>query len=244
MLGTLMYAILYLYFHTMRAVGWFRWTVQGRSLLPPRKSSGAVVVMNHVNWVDIPIIGTLLPFSYRLSWLAKSELFKLNPVLTWWYREMMVIPIRRGQRDVAALETAAAALRAGAVLLVFPEGTRSRSGVLRSGRGGAVRMAMLADVPIIPIAIVGTEHGPKGSFSRKPVHLRIGPAYKVTPPADGKVTTEFMEEQTHEMMRRIAELLPEERRGDYGSGSKKRVPSGETAATQPEPASASTRHQV
>ncbi|MFV9506837.1 MAG: lysophospholipid acyltransferase family protein [Oscillochloridaceae bacterium umkhey_bin13] len=243
MLGKLMYGILYVWFHTMRAISWFRWTVEGRHLLPPRESGGAVVVMNHVSWADIPIIATLLPFNYRLSWLAKSELFA-NPIIAWWYREMMVIPIRRGRRDLAALETAVEALRGGAVLLVFPEGTRSRNGVLSSGRGGAVRMAMLADVPIIPVGIVGTEHGPKGSFQRKPVHLRIGPAYKVTPPAQGKVTAEQMEHLTHEMMSRIADLLPEERRGAYGAGSKNRIPSGEPSATQPVAAGVSTRHQV
>jgi 1-acyl-sn-glycerol-3-phosphate acyltransferase len=215
MLGTLMYGFLYVWFHTMRLVGWFRWRVVGRELLPPREQGGMVVVMNHVNWVDIPIIGTLLPWEYRLSWLAKAELFE-NPLFGWWLRQMNVIPIKRGRRDVAAMDTVIEALRGGAVLLIFPEGTRSRDGILHEGRGGAVRMAMQAGVPIVPVAIVGTEHGPKGSFTRKPVTMTIGAPYKIPPTPDGKIPADMMEQLTSEMMLHIAALLPPERRGAYG----------------------------
>lgn len=229
MLGKLMYAALYIYFHAMRLVGWFRWSVEGLDRLPPREAGGMVIVMNHVHWADIPVIGTMLPFRYRLSWLAKAELFE-NPILGWWLRQMMVIPIRRGRRDTAALETAVEALRAGAVLLIFPEGTRSRDGVLSSGRGGAVRMAMQAGVPILPIAITGTEHGARGSYSRRPVHLRIGEPYTVAPTPDGKIPPDVMDQLTVDMMGRIAALLPEERRGIYGRLA---APAAEAASARP-----------
>lgn len=192
----------------------FRWRVEGLENLPPRDSGGMIIAMNHIHWMDIPVIGAALPLRYRLSWLAKSELFR-NPLIGAWFRQMKVIPINRGKRDLAALEAAVAALKAGAVLLIYPEGHRSRTGVLLPGRGGAVRLAMQSGMPIVPVSIIGTERGLAGSLTRKPVTLRIGTPYTVPPTADGKIPPDLMEQLTVEMMQRIAALLPPERRGPY-----------------------------
>ncbi len=216
MLGALMYAILHITFNFARMIGWFRLSIEGLELLPPREQSGMVVVMNHINWVDIPVIGTLLPYRYRLSWLAKSELFE-NPVMRWWFNQMRVISIRRGKRDTAAMGAVVAALRGGAALLIFPEGTRNRAGILQAGRGGAVRMAMQAEVPIVPLAIIGTEVGLKGVLRRGRVHLRIGAPYYVPRLADETLHPEQMDQLTTAMMGHIAALLPAERRGIYAS---------------------------
>lgn len=218
MLGTVCYGILYFLLHSSRHSGWFKWRVEGLENLPPRKKSGMVVVVNHVHWIDIPIVADLLPFSYRLSWLAKRELFQ-QPIAAWWFRVMNVIPINRGSRDVAAMANVVQALRNGAVLLMFPEGTRSRDGKLRNGRGGAVRMAIEAGVPIVPVALIGTEHGWKGTVTGKPVLMRIGEPYlicNVSGAAAERLPEEVMRELTQDMMSRIAALLPEDRRGVYG----------------------------
>jgi 1-acyl-sn-glycerol-3-phosphate acyltransferase len=213
MFGWLCYGILWSILRALRLVP-FRWKVEGLENLPPRDAGGMVIAMNHIHWMDIPVIGASLPLRYRLSWLAKSELFR-NPLLGWWFRQMKVIPINRGKRDVAALETAVAALRDGAVLLIYPEGHRSRDGVLLPGRGGAVRMAMQSGMPILPVAIIGSEHGLAGSLTRKPVTLRIGAPYTVAPTPDGKIPPDLMDQLTTEMMQRIAAMLPAERRGPY-----------------------------
>jgi 1-acyl-sn-glycerol-3-phosphate acyltransferase len=149
--------------------------------------------MNHIHWLDIPVIGGMLPFRYRLSWLAKIELFA-HPIAGWFFRQMNVIPIKRGRRDLAALDAAADALRAGAVLLIFPEGHRSRDGVLQPGRGGVVRLAMQAGVPIVPVAIIGSEHGVAGAFRREQVRLRIGQPYIIAPTSDGKIPPDMMDQ--------------------------------------------------
>lgn len=243
MFAVLSYGLLYIVFNFARLIRWFRWHVEDLEHLPPRASGGMVIVMNHIHWMDIPIIGTLLPLAYRLSWLAKIELFR-NPFLAWWFRRMNVIPIHRGKGDAAALDAAVRALQNGAVLLVFPEGHRSRSGVLLPGRGGALRLAMQSGVPIVPVAITGTEHGFWGTLARKPVLVRIGRPYTVAPVPDDQVPQELMEELTTDMMWRIAAMLPEARRGPYGEGSRKSIPSGERSATQPASSSASTRHQT
>ncbi|NTV62994.1 MAG: 1-acyl-sn-glycerol-3-phosphate acyltransferase, partial [Oscillochloris sp.] len=193
---------------------WWRWRVEGLENLPPRKTGGMVMAMNHVNGLDIPVIGAMLPFSYRLSWLGKAEIFE-NPIVGWWFRTMNVIPIKRGRRDVAALDAAVDALRAGATLLIFPEGHRSRTAVLQAGRGGAIRLAMQSGVPIVPIAIVGSEHGLKGTCLRKPILVRIGEPYTIQPFENGKIPPDVMDQLTADLMRRIAALLPEERRGSY-----------------------------
>lgn len=215
MLGALMYGMLYVGLNFGRLIGLLRWRLAGRELLPPREAGGMVIVMNHIGWLDIPVIGALLPFEYRLSWLAKSELFA-HPVVAWWFRQMNVIPIKRGKRDIAAMDAVVDALKAGAVLLIFPEGTRSRSGVLQPGRGGAIRMAMQSGVPIVPMAITGTEHGGRGLLRRRPVVLTIGAPYHIAPTADGKIPPALMDQLTGEMMLHIAALLPESRRGSYG----------------------------
>jgi 1-acyl-sn-glycerol-3-phosphate acyltransferase len=216
MVGWFCYALLYSFIHVCRLIGWWRWSITGVENLPPRESGGMIIAMNHIHWVDIPAVGAMLPFRYRLSWFAKSELFR-NPVAGWWFRQMNVIPVNRGKRDLAALDSSTEALRNGAVLLIFPEGHRSRTGVLQPGRGGAVRMAMQSGAPIIPVTITGTEHGLKGTLSRERVHLHIGKPMLVPPSPDGKIPADKMEQLTNEMMLRIAAPLPPAQRGPYAA---------------------------
>jgi 1-acyl-sn-glycerol-3-phosphate acyltransferase len=211
---SIMYGFIYLLLRALVRIGVLRWRVEGRENLPPRQLGGMILITNHIHWVDIPVIGAMLPFSHRLSWLAKIELFE-NPILGWWFRIMQVIPIKRGRRDLAALEAAETALKGGAVLLIFPEGHRSRDGNLQQGRGGAVRLAMRTGSPIIPAAIIGTEGGLKGVLSGMRVTMRIGKPYIVDSTPDGKVPPDQMEQLTTDMMRRIAVMLPPDQRGPY-----------------------------
>lgn len=210
----IMYGVIYSILHALRRIGVLRWKIEGRENLPPRASGGMILITNHVHWVDIPVIGGMLPFSHRLSWLAKIELFE-NPIIGWWFRTMQVIPIKRGRRDLAALDAAETALSARAVLLIFPEGHRSRDGSLIKGRGGAVRLAMRTGCPIVPAAIIGTEGGLKGVLSGRLVTVRIGKPYVVDNTPDGKVPPDQMEQLTSDMMQRIAALLPPDQRGVY-----------------------------
>lgn len=221
MLGTLIYAMLYVSIHTCRLIGWWRWRFEGWENLPPRQNGGMILAMNHIHWIDIPAIGALVPWAYRLSWLAKIEIFE-HPVASWFFRTMNVIPIKRGRRDLAALDTAVEALRAGAVLLIFPEGHRSRDGVLQPGRGGAVRLAMQAGVPIVPVAITGSERGLRGTLTRKPLTIRFGEPYTIAPTESGKIPADLMDQLTGDMMQRIAAMLPADRRGPYAE-----LPKGE-----------------
>lgn len=214
MLGNIIYKLLYIFIHALIRSGWWRWRVEGLENLPPRQAGGMVLAMNHINWIDIPVVGALLPLAYRLTWLAKVEIFE-NPLANRFFRTMYVIPIKRGKRDIAALEASTEALKQGAVLMIFPEGHRSRTGVLQKGRGGAVRLAVRSGVPIVPLAMMGTQHGLRGTLCREEVLLRIGKPYTLEIPPDGRIPPDMMDQLTTEMMLRIAKMLPEEYRGPY-----------------------------
>ncbi len=211
MLGDAIYFVLWSILQFIRVCT--SWKVVGRKNLPPRHEGGMILATNHIHWLDILALGGSLPFSHRLSWLGKMELFK-NPLARWFFTTMRVIPINRGRRDVEALAAAEQALRDGAVLAVYVEGHRSKTGKLQKGRGGAIRTAARAGVPIVPAAITGTEHGLRGLFSRKPVMVEFGVPFHPQVNAES-IPADEMERLTTDMMLRIARMLPEEDWGHY-----------------------------
>lgn len=211
MLGAFMYFCIWFPLNVFRRI-WWKWRVDGLENLPPR-GQGMIIAVNHINWMDIPIIGGSLPMSHRLSWIAKIEIFK-HPAAAWFFNEMQVIAIRRGARDLAALQAAEVALKNGAVLLIFPEGHRSRTPGLLQGRGGAIRLAVRSGCPIVPVAVYGTEGGFRGAALRRPITVRIGKPYH--PSHEGtSIPPEKMEALTDDMMLRIAALMPEPYWGAY-----------------------------
>lgn len=131
----------------------FRPTVDGRSNLP---GSGAfVLAANHRSFFDSVFQGLVI--DRPIHWMAKSELFKY-PLIDRLLVNLGAFPVRRGQSDRQAIETAEKLLAAGEIVAVFPEGTRVREG-LGQPRRGAARLAVDAGAPIVPMAIVGTEKG-------------------------------------------------------------------------------------
>lgn len=210
-LGAIMYFCLWAPLNILRRIYW-RWTVAGLEHVPP-KGQGVVLAANHLNWLDIIVIGASLPLTRRPQWLGKAELFK-NPMTAWWFRSMGVIPIRRGQRDANALNDAEEALRNGAMLIIFPEGHRSKTGGLLEGRGGAVRLAIGSKTPIMPTSLFGTERGFGGLMRRRPITVRFGPVYHPES-SGGAIPSAVMDSLTTELMLQIAEQLPEDYRGVY-----------------------------
>ncbi len=137
----------------------------------------AVYCVNHSSNVEPPILYLALSRLFpRLRVLYKAELHAALPVLSSGFDLVGFVPIARGDRDQSrrAIDHAAAALRAGNSFLIFPEGTRSRTGQLLPFKKGGFLMALKGSAPIVPIAIVGARDAMrKGSPIIRPVTIRV-----------------------------------------------------------------------
>lgn len=136
----------------------------------------AVYAANHLSALDIPVLYSSIPGQFRI--MAKRELFRY-PFLGWYLRRSGQIPIVYGDAHASlkSLNRAGDALRKGMPLMVFPEGGRSKTGELQPFMNGAFFVAIRAQVPVVPMAIVGTyESLPINSFHVLPgeVALVIG----------------------------------------------------------------------
>ncbi len=138
----------------------------------------AVYAANHLSAVDIPVLYAHLPGRFRI--MAKKQLFRY-PFLGWYLKRSGQIPIVLGDAHASlrSLNRACDALRRGTPLVVFPEGGRSATGQLQDFLGGAFYVAIRAQAPVVPMAIVGSyEVLPINSFHVIPgeVSLVIGEA--------------------------------------------------------------------
>jgi 1-acyl-sn-glycerol-3-phosphate acyltransferase len=140
------------------------------------RNRSAVYVINHASNLEPPVAFVVLRELFpRLSVLYKAELRKL-PILVWGFDLVGFVPIERGNREqsMPAIERAAAALRAGTSFMIFPEGTRSRTGELLPFKKGGFILALKAGAPIVPMAIDGTRAAMrKGSPIIRPVTVRV-----------------------------------------------------------------------
>ncbi len=123
----------------------------GRENVP--KDGPLILAPNHFSQMDHFFIGLFL--RRRIRFLAKSQMFG-PPVLTYIYKVGGVIPIRRGQHDEKAFETAFEVLGQGEMLLIYAEGGRSRSGELGEPKRGVGRLALESGAPVVPVAVHGS----------------------------------------------------------------------------------------
>ena len=128
-----------------------RWRVTGLENIP---AGGAIIAPNHQSFWDIPLLGVALR-GRHVHFMAKSELFQ-NPVFGWVIRTLLAFPVKRGAPDRAAIRHAIEMLKAGDLVAIFPEGTRSKTGQLGAPEAGLSLIAAKADVPIVPVAIYGS----------------------------------------------------------------------------------------
>jgi 1-acyl-sn-glycerol-3-phosphate acyltransferase len=151
-----------------------RYTVSGAEHVEPARA--AVYAVNHTSNVEPPILFHALRSLFpRLRVLYKAELRAL-PVLTRAFDLAGFVPLERGNRDqsLPAIERAAQALQDGNSFLIFPEGTRSRTGDLLPFKKGGFILAIKAQAPIVPVAIDGAREAMrKGSPWIQPVAVRI-----------------------------------------------------------------------
>lgn len=189
---------------------WSKREVVGLENVP--RHGPAILASNHLNLADPPLLAALVP--RRLIFMAKLELWS-TPIIGPLYGLYGCIPVRRFEADVAALRRAEKVLRQGHVLVMFPEGTRSRHPGLGKGHPGTAVIALRSGVPIVPVGVSGTEVvSLPGCFLRR-TRVRIAFGQPFTLPRGQRFTTELAEECTERIMREIAALLPEAYRGAY-----------------------------
>jgi 1-acyl-sn-glycerol-3-phosphate acyltransferase len=136
--------------------GVFRLRVKGMENIP---EGGAVLAANHTSNFDPWPLGFPLWPRRQLYFMGKAELF--NPVLGPILRGAGAFPVRRGEHDLQAIETAVRLCREGKLVAMFPEGTRREKGLRKKftarPRSGSARIALAAGVPLVPTAITGTD---------------------------------------------------------------------------------------
>jgi 1-acyl-sn-glycerol-3-phosphate acyltransferase len=174
-----------------------------------------VVVANHLSNLDPPLLGASLP--RRIRFLAKDTLFVGGPLVRWFLGSYGAFPVNRDGADVRAYRWALNLLNNDGALVVFPEGTRSKNGQMQKAKPGVVGLVRSAKASILPVAITGTER--MGTWMRAinptgRIRVRIGEVFSL-PDIEGRLSKEVTESLNTMIMQRVAELLPEEYRGEY-----------------------------
>ena len=182
--------------------------LEGRTNLPER--GPYLLVANHINWYDPPAIEFALGVPVR--YMAKRELFAI-PIIGFALWAAGNFPVRRGESDRRALETALRVLEAGRPIGFFPEGTRSKDGRMRRAKPGIGFLARRSGAPIVPIGVSGTPQAGVRIPPRGDIVVRVGPAFSL-----GDLGAQSLDDQAlaDAIMRRVAMLLPSHMRGHYG----------------------------
>jgi len=132
----------------------------GRERVP--REGGVVLAVNHLHWIDVPMLGAMSP--RNLDFVAKAEAIDfpgLGKFLSW----HGTIGVRRGESDREAVRQMREAVRNGHALGLFVEGTRQRTGRPGKAQPGAAMVAIQEEVPVVPAAIYGTQYWKLGNFA-------------------------------------------------------------------------------
>jgi len=196
-------------FFTMRAV------VRGMENFP--RKGPALLVINHLGDADIVLLAASIPGT--TDGMGKIELYEhwlVGPT----FRAYGLIWVHRGQPDRRAIRAALDALAEGRMIVLAPEGRQTVTGGLEEGTEGAAFLALKSGVPIVPVAMTGTENqnifGHLKRWRRTPVTLSVGKPFHLQEQANRQET---LREGTRQIMESLAILLPESYRGKYGSNS-------------------------
>jgi 1-acyl-sn-glycerol-3-phosphate acyltransferase len=170
-----------------------------------------IIVMNHVNFFEIPIIYShLQPRPVR--GLALSTRWE-NPILGWGLDTSGAIPLERGGSNVESFHRALNVLKSGEMVLIMPEGTRSGDGRLQRGFPGVVLLAQKSKAPLMIVVSHGGEQYRQNlrRFRRTDFYLTVGESFTLSEYSEKSSRKELV----NQIMFRMAALLPQEYRGVY-----------------------------
>lgn len=175
-----------------------RWDVKGRENVP--KSGALIVVSNHLNNADPPILGAGIA-SRRIRFMAKVELFKMpfGAIIKLWD----AFPVRRFDADLGAMLNAERILKRGGALGMFPEGHRSRTGYMGPVHPGTAMIALRSGATVLPCAMTGTER------LKNPLVLLRRPRFSVSigEPIQLEAVRRPTEQQVSELTQRIVDAI-------------------------------------
>lgn len=175
-----------------------------------------LIASNHMSRLDVPINYSIIERD-DVTGLAADK-YRNYPLFSWLVNLGGGIWLNRESADLHAFRAALDHLANGGALGIAPEGTRSRTGALIRAKNGVAYLADKARVPIIPMAICGSEAAMNELFHlRRPhIRIRIGPAFTL-PPVDRRNRLMDLQKNTEEIMCRIAVMLPEQYHGAYAN---------------------------
>ncbi len=183
-----------------------------------RETGSYVFATNHLGFLD-----ALLAYYVLERWdffIPVAEKWGENIFLRWLGKHLNMLFIDRFNPDIRALRMILRRMDAGEVLIIAPEGTRSRTEKMAEGKPGVSYLASKSQFPVIPVALAGTEDRILLSnikrFKRTKVSVTIGDSFTL-PPLPRKNKDEILQEYTDEIMCKIAVMLPEKNRGVYAN---------------------------
>ncbi len=219
MMGAMLYGLIHRVVAPLSKAVW-RPVITGLDNVPP--TGGVILASNHLSFVDSVVIPVVVP--RKVAFLAKKDYFEgtgIKGFLTRaWFVGIGMLPVDRDdpQAAINSLDTALEVVGRGEAFGIYPEGTRSRDGRLYRGRTGAAHVALTAGVPIVPVAVRGTEDlMPVGTNRPRlvKVHVTFGEPLDFTGRFDGVPLGRARRVVTDEVMAAIAQLSGQEVAGVY-----------------------------
>ncbi len=198
-----------------------RFSFRGLENLPkPGQDGGAVLAINHIGYLDFALAGTAaLPMKRYIRFMAKREIFE----------HKIAGPLMRGMKHISvdrsagssALVTALRYLRSGEIVGIFPEGTTSRSFEIQELKSGAVRLAQGAGVPVIPVAIWGSQriitkhHKPDFRRNHFPIFVEFGAPIFVAKGSDIPAEEENLKTVMLDLLHKVQAAYPDSHEGQW-----------------------------
>ncbi|MGH2755256.1 MAG: lysophospholipid acyltransferase family protein [Actinomycetota bacterium] len=195
----------------IRAMAYDVMTVSSNNI--PRRG-GAVLASNHIGYLDFVFTGyAALEQERRVRFLAKKEIWN-NKVAAMLMNGMHHIPVDRKAAPGDAYKAAEEALESGELIGMFPESTISTSFVPKKGKTGSARLAQSAGVPLIPIALWGTQRiltkGRPRNYQRNiPIHIVVGDPIPTSPDDDPVALTEELMGEIRSLLKKAQDEYPD-----------------------------------